>query len=60
MLGELETAGVVSDTFEWDLTDWDWQYLWCCHAIVSAVALYDTSAGRSVAVVELPAEAVAR
>lgn len=30
-----------SDTWEWDLTDWDWQYLWCCHAIAWGITQYD-------------------
>lgn len=30
-----------TDTWEWDLGDWDWQYLWCCHAIVWGIAKYD-------------------
>jgi hypothetical protein len=30
-----------TDTWEWDLTDWDWQYLWCCHAIQYGIAMYD-------------------
>lgn len=47
LLGQLEIDGVVSDTFEWDLTDWNWQYLWCCHAIAWAVTQYDLSTGRA-------------
>lgn len=43
LLSELETAGVVSDTWEWDLAEWKWSYLWCCHAIVWAVAQYDAA-----------------
>lgn len=22
-----------ADTWEWDLTDWSYRYLWCCHAV---------------------------
>lgn len=29
------------DTWEWDLSDYDWQYLWCCHAIVWGIAQYN-------------------
>ena len=29
------------DAWEWTLTDWDWWYLWACHAIVSGIAQYD-------------------
>ena len=32
-----------TDTWEWDLTDFDWQYLWCCHAIQWGIAQYDIS-----------------
>ena len=32
-----------TDTWEWDLTDFDWQYLWCCHAIQWGIAQYDAS-----------------
>jgi hypothetical protein len=31
----------LSDTWEWDLTTWTAQYLWCCHAILSAIKQYD-------------------
>jgi hypothetical protein len=31
------------DAWEWDLTDWSWQYLWCCHAIRWGIAQYDTA-----------------
>lgn len=29
------------ETYEWDLTDWTAQFLWCCHAIVWGIAQYD-------------------
>lgn len=32
---------VFSDTWEWDLRDYDWWFLWACHAIVSGIAQYD-------------------
>ncbi|MCX5119242.1 hypothetical protein OG992_18815 [Micromonospora sp. NBC_00362] len=41
-----EDKGVFSDTWEWDLTDWKWSYLWCCHAIVAGIAQYDTARNR--------------
>ncbi|MGI5144826.1 hypothetical protein ACQEVC_45665 [Plantactinospora sp. CA-294935] len=41
LLRDLEKAGVCSDTWEWDLTDWDWPFLWACHAIVWAIRQYD-------------------
>jgi hypothetical protein len=32
----------LGETWEWDLTDWDWWFLWACHAIVWGIAYYDT------------------
>jgi hypothetical protein len=29
------------DTWEWDVRDFDWWYLWACHAIVTGIAHYD-------------------
>lgn len=43
LLSKLETAGVVSDAWEWNLDDWDWAYLWCCHAIVWGIKQYDAA-----------------
>jgi hypothetical protein len=40
------------DTWEWDFTDWDWQFLWCCHAIQWGIAQYDKQAAA-----DLPAPA---
>ncbi|MFI7468203.1 hypothetical protein [Nonomuraea sp. NPDC049646] len=28
---------------EWDLRDWDWSFLWACHAIVWAIGRYDSA-----------------
>lgn len=41
LLADLERADIVSDTWEWDLTDWDWPFLWACHAIVWVIDQYD-------------------
>jgi hypothetical protein len=41
VLSEWERRGVFSDTWEWDLRDYDWSYLWACHAIVWGIAQYD-------------------
>lgn len=30
----------LRDTWEWDLRDYDHQFIWCCHAIVWAIARY--------------------
>lgn len=59
LLRKLEGLGLASDTWEWDLTDWDWPYLWACHAIVWAIAAYDTATGAApaapqVVTVEVP------
>lgn len=32
-----------TDTWEWDLYDWDWRYLWCCHAIQWGIGQYDAT-----------------
>jgi hypothetical protein len=38
---DFEVQGVTfSDSWEWDLKTWSVQYLWCCHAIVWAIAQY--------------------
>lgn len=31
-----------SDTWEWDLTDWDWHFLWSCYAIQWGIRWHDT------------------
>jgi hypothetical protein len=31
------------DTWEWDLQDYDWTFLWCCHAIVWGIGQYDAA-----------------
>jgi hypothetical protein len=45
LLAELERADVVGETWEWNLSDWDWPFLWACHAIVWAISEYDRGAG---------------
>jgi hypothetical protein len=36
------------DVWEWDCRDYDWWFLWACHAIVSGIAQYDSrTAGRA-------------
>jgi hypothetical protein len=27
-------------SWEWDLTDWSWPYLWCCHAVLLTARLW--------------------
>lgn len=53
-----------TDTWEFNFKDWTAQYLWCCHAIVGGIALYDAAklappvpALDAAAAVEVPAEA---
>jgi hypothetical protein len=33
-----------ADAWEWDLADWDWTFLWCCHAIQWGIGQYDKQA----------------
>jgi hypothetical protein len=32
---------VFSDTWEWQLQDYNWWFLWACHAILAGIARYD-------------------
>ena len=32
-----------TDTWEWDLQDYDWTFLWCCHAIRWGISQYDAA-----------------
>jgi hypothetical protein len=57
VLSDWEARGAFSNTWEWDLRDFDWSFLWACHAIVFGIAQYD--AVKSVSAAEL-AGAVAR
>jgi hypothetical protein len=43
VLGELERIGLASDTWEWDLTDWDFHFIWCLHAIAWGIQQYDNA-----------------
>lgn len=43
LLGELEKLGVVSDTWEWDLNDWDYHFLHNLHAIAWGIQQYDAA-----------------
>jgi len=45
-----------TDTWEWDLTDWDWAFLWCCHAIRWGIGQYDAAKAQSVSPVPLESE----
>jgi hypothetical protein len=47
-----------SDSWEWDLTDYDWQFLWCCHAIQWGIGQYDGNAAPAVETVAVAGGAV--
>jgi hypothetical protein len=34
------------ETWEWDLTDYDWSYVWCCYALVWGIQQYDAAKAR--------------
>lgn len=37
-----EDAFRFRDVWEWSMQDWDWHFLWSCHAITTVIARYDT------------------
>jgi hypothetical protein len=42
---DLQHEGIVTgETWEWDLKDYDYFFLWCCHAILWAIREYDALA----------------
>lgn len=42
MLEDFEYKGFrFHNTWEWDFRDYDWWFLWACHAIVAGIAQYD-------------------
>ncbi len=41
LLRNLESIGLISGAWEWDLTDWDFHFLWCLHAIAWGIQQYD-------------------
>jgi hypothetical protein len=41
LLNEFEHDGIrIRDAWEWSLRDFDYRFLWCCHAIVWAIRKY--------------------
>lgn len=40
-----EKSGAWTDTWEWDLRDWDTDWLWACHATLAGVRIYDAAKG---------------
>lgn len=43
LLKELERIGLVGDTWEWDLSDWDFHFVWCLNAIAWGIQQYDNA-----------------
>jgi hypothetical protein len=69
LLRELQDAGVGYDSWDCDLTSWDFHFLRACHAIVWGITQYDTAisngwhvptTGRVMAAVPLPTTPPAR
>jgi hypothetical protein len=47
LLMEFSHDGVaIDEPYDWSLERWDWQFLWCCHAIVWGIARYREEASR--------------
>ena len=42
-LDAFEFNGFRFESWEWDFTEYDWSYLWCCHAIVWGIEQYDAA-----------------
>lgn len=40
LLVELGEVLPVGETWEWELRDWSWSFLWCCWAIVLGIEAY--------------------
>lgn len=41
LLADWERRDLISGSWEWDLTDWTYRFLWCCHAVPWGIAKYD-------------------
>jgi len=41
--GSTEKPFEFWSTCEWDLTDWRWEFLWCCYAIQWGIQQYDAA-----------------
>ena len=39
--GEPGEPFTFADAWEWDLRDYDWKFLWCCHAIQWGISQHD-------------------
>jgi hypothetical protein len=50
LLQDFEHDGVrLYDTWEWSLREYDWQFLWCCWAIVWGIERYRAGVAAPVA-----------
>lgn len=48
LLMEFEYDGTtIYEPYDWSFERWDWQFLWCCHAIVWGIARYREEAAAS-------------
>jgi hypothetical protein len=54
LLAELEHLGLVCDLWEWDLSDWDYHFLWCLNAIAWGIQQYDLAIRSGLHVVRSP------
>jgi hypothetical protein len=43
LLRDFEDQGALYGTWEWDLSDWSYPFLWCLHAIQWGIRQYDLS-----------------
>ena len=46
---EIRAAGGYLETWEWDLREYDWSFLWCCWAIVWGIGQYRAATREAVA-----------
>ncbi len=56
ILDDGERAGLLSDTWEMSLSDWDWHFLYCLNAIVAGIKAYDEARAGLNAAAEAVAE----
>ncbi len=50
LLLEFDHKGTtIYEPYDWSLVRWDWQFLWCCHAIPWGIARYRAATATAVA-----------
>lgn len=50
LIGEFEHDGTqIYDAWEWSMREYDWQFLWCCWAIVWGISQHDAATVEAVA-----------